>query len=485
MSIDSHASSSSFIEQHDRLLPTGSAMPKERFFGLTWNHICIFFAAWLGFGFDFFDALLFNELARYCVPDLLGLPREHSSSDVTFWRGILSAAVLIGWAVGGAVFGYVADKYGRTKTLLSTIILFSVCTALCAAAPNVWLMLLFRFLIGLGIGGEVGAGATLVAEAMPPKLRTVASSLLFSSACLGDLMAITVGGIFTDQSTSLGRDSNNWRYAFLTGLIPAFLTIVIRWKVKEPEAWVETHTTQDAASFKELFQPNNRRQTINGLVVCGIALVGWWSFSTFTPDVIDAIAQGETEADDLNLLSGTLNTVATLSATGMVLVAAFYMKRTHMFLIVFVASAASIFFSLLLDMSARTRLYAFFSIQFWTNAPFALFPVYLPELFPMRIRALGYGLCYNFGRLAAAAGLFIIGAVTKAVKDSPDQLLTTVSYIGILPSLGALFLLANFGYETFGKGLTESTDKASASFVTPTSHDNELRAPLLHGVKTA
>src|SRR4029079_9795603 len=193
----------------------------------------VLFAAWLGWGFDVFDGLLFNYIAPNAVPSLLGLTRgtPAASAATLNWTGILTSVLLVGWAVGGIIFGKVADRIGRTRTLLLTMLLYAIGTAACAFAPNIWVLLIFRIVSSLGIGGEWAAGAAMVAEVVPEKRRVEAGALLYTSAPFGFFLASFVtfqvtGFYFNDPAVS-------WRYVFLFGLVPAAAAFIVRLFVKE------------------------------------------------------------------------------------------------------------------------------------------------------------------------------------------------------------------------------------------------------------
>src|SRR4051812_19299947 len=136
--------------------------------GLTRYQWLVLFAAWLGWGFDVFDGLLFNFVAPICLPNLLHLrPGEPATQKIIFlWTASLTSVLLIGWALGGILFGRITDRLGRSRTLLFTMLTYALATAACAMAPNIWVLALFRFIASLGIGGEWAAGATLVAESL-------------------------------------------------------------------------------------------------------------------------------------------------------------------------------------------------------------------------------------------------------------------------------------------------------------------------------
>src|SRR6476661_5463228 len=180
--------------------------------GYQWT---VLLAAWLGWGFDIFDGILFNFVAPNCVPTLLHLTIGSPAAKAA----ILTSVLLLGWALGGVVFGQVADRLGRSRTLLLTMLLYALGTAACAFAPNLWVLLLCRIVASLGIGGEWAAGAAMVAEVVPERRRVEAGALLYTSAPAGLVLAAytnlgIAGGLFKAQPEV------SWRYVFLCGLAP-------------------------------------------------------------------------------------------------------------------------------------------------------------------------------------------------------------------------------------------------------------------------
>src|SRR5215510_8465974 len=155
--------------------------------GLTRYQWLVLFAAWLGWGFDVFDGLLFNFVAPICVPDLLGIPPSTPDTikRIYPYTASLTSLLLVGWGLGGILFGRITDRLGRTRTLLLTMLTYAIATAACAFAPNIWVLAIFRFIASLGIGGEWAAGATLVAESLPREKRVVGGVLLYTSASFG------------------------------------------------------------------------------------------------------------------------------------------------------------------------------------------------------------------------------------------------------------------------------------------------------------
>jgi MFS family permease len=428
------------------LNPVQSA--ERRVWDLTGYQWTVLFAAWLGWGFDVFDGLLFNYVAPSCVPTLLGLKigSPDAKSATLLWTGILSSLLLIGWACGGLVFGRVCDRIGRSRTLLITISLYALGTSLCAIAPSmIWLML-FRLIASLGIGGEWAAGAAMVAEVVPEKRRVEAGALLYSSAPVGLFLATfvtyQVQGVYFKSSPETA-----WRYVFLFGLIPAAFAFVVRFFVKEPERWKQSKPAE-TPRISELFSPSLRRFTISGLAMALVALIMWWSCNTFIPVVATGLAQTQAAVAHLakpaaQHLVESWKALATnafnwggLIGTLLTVPAAKYLGRKPMFAIYFVGSAVAIFTTFGAPLDPHTRLYMYFAIGLTVFGVFGSFTYYLPELFPTRLRATGAGTCYNSGRLIAAFGPFLVGSIASMGKDAGTAALHVLFWVGVVPLIG-------------------------------------------------
>ena len=415
--------------------------------GYQWT---VLFAAWLGWGFDVFDGLLFNYVAPNCVPTLLHIPLGSPAARAAtlHWNGLLTAALLLSWAGGGMFFGRLADRIGRTKTLLLTMLLYAAGTACCALAPNIAVLLLFRVVAGLGIGGEWAAGAAMVAEVVPEKRRVEAGALLYTSAPAGLFLASfavhQIAGVWFP-----GSPETSWRYVFLCGLLPAGAALLVRLFVREPERWKAASEAAPAPRLAELFTPENRALTVSGLVPALTVLIMWWSCNTFISIVATHLASGSAKVEGLTkLLTQTRiedwKAIATYSfnwggllGTLLTIPAAKYLGRRAMFGVYFVLSAAALFATFGLSIAPETRLYFYFFIGLTVFGVFGSFTYYLPELFPTRLRATGAGFCYNFGRIFAAAGPFLVGTIAAR---GTYGILHTLFWIGVVPLVGLLFL---------------------------------------------
>jgi MFS family permease len=372
---------------------------------------------------------------------------------------VLSSLLLIGWAIGGIGFGRFTDRLGRTRTLLITMLMYSVATAACAFAPNIWVFTFFRFVASLGIGGEWAAGASLVAETVPENRRVQAGALLYSSSPLGVLLAVFVTDFVTHGVSSISGDpSLAWRAVFLTGLVPAAFAFLIRLKVKEPEVWVDRKGAAKRARIRDLFSPEWRMATLGGLSLAVVSLLSWWSVNAFIPRFATLLVPEDRAGAvfrsglwfNIGGLVGTFLTIP-LAALG----------RRVLFMVYFAFTAAAIVAAFRLPLPAEARLAMFSLTGLGTYGLCAVFAFYLPELFPTRLRGTGSGFCYNAGRILAAMGPFAVSwAVAQATGATPADraadLARTISWAAVFPVLGMVVLLIGLGQETKHRSLSSA-----------------------------
>src|SRR5436190_8528637 len=438
------------LDYHSFMDPANNAA-RRTFLDMNGYQWTVILAAWLGWGFDIFDSILMNYVAPNAVPTLLGLQigTPEAQSATLWWTGILTSLLLVGWAVGGIVFGKVADRIGRTKTLLITMLMYALGTAACAFAPNIWVLVVCRIVSSLGIGGEWAAGAAMVAEVVPEKRRVEAGALLYTSAPFGLFLATFV--VYQVTGVYFNDPAMSWRYVFLFGLIPAAGAFFVRMFVKEPERWKNV-ASEGHAKIAELFGPKYIRYTISGFCMSITALIMWWSSNAFIPVIAKGLAAREaqllaldpaaveamgqqwvkTATNSFNLggLIGTLLTIPIAKIFG----------RKKMFFIYFLLSALSITAAFGLELEPHARLYFYFPIGLSVFGVFGSFTYYLPELFPTRLRATGAGFTYNIGRLIAAIGPFLVGTIAASGANSLDTAMRVLFWVGIVPIIGILLL---------------------------------------------
>ena len=426
---------------------------KRLLWGMNRYQWTVLFAAWLGWGFDVFDGLLFNYVAPNCVPTLLGLKlgSPEAKQATMFWGGTLTAILLLGWAAGGILFGAVADRIGRTRTLLLTMLLYALGTAACAAAPNLPVLVLFRLVASLGIGGEWAAGAAMVAEVVPERRRVEAGALLYTSAPMGLFLA-TFANFQIAGNLFKGSPETSWRYVFLCGLAPAAVAFLIRIFVKEPERWKEAAAASSPPRLRELFTDAMRPRTLSGFSMALVALVTWWSCSAFIPLISTGLAQaaakerGLTTAATLALVeSWKASTTSYFNLGGLIgtlltIPAAKVLGRKKMFALYYALSGVAVFTTFHFDLTPEVRQRLYFFIGLTVFGVFGAFTYYLPELFPTRLRGTGAGFCYNIGRVITAAGPILVGSLASRGGDVLGRSLTVLSFVAIVPVAGLALL---------------------------------------------
>ncbi|MCC6555952.1 MAG: MFS transporter [Polyangiaceae bacterium] len=404
------------------------------------------------------DSILFNFIAPICIPDLLGMaPTAPEARAATgFWNGVLTSVMLLGWAIGGVAFGKLSDSIGRTRTVILTMLIYSLGTGACALAPDVYVLGLFRFITALGIGGEWAAGAILVAETVPEHRRVQMGTVLFTSPPFFVFLAIFVNWLFTKQIDAIASDAGlSWRLFLAFGALPAFVALVIRRGLKEPERWHAA--ARRPARIGELFSPALRRRTLGGVVITAVALISFWVVSAFLPLVASRLAEeliprpaalGPVKASFITQAMSWFNLGGLVGA---VLAAplAVRMGRRRMYFAYFAWSAASIALAFALPLTPALRLCSFGLVGVSVYGIFGSFQFYLPELFPTHLRGTGAGFCLNMGRLITVAGPFAVGVVARSGANPIDIL----RWVAVVPAVGLALLALGVGAETRGEEL--------------------------------
>lgn len=241
---------------------------------LTRYHWFVFIVAALGWLFDTMDQQLFNLARVPAMKELL-----ESGQDPALYGGYATAIFLIGWASGGLAFGVLGDRIGRAKTMMWTILVYSLCTGLSALSVGFWDFAFYRFLTGLGVGGEFAVGVSLVAEVMPDRARPHAIGLLQALSAVGNISAALISMGFGHLEAT-GAIGSSWRWMFVIGTLPALLAVAIRMRLREPERWQQARLTsgrEHLGSYGDLFGNPNWKPpaAIATLFIVAIVLVGF------------------------------------------------------------------------------------------------------------------------------------------------------------------------------------------------------------------
>ncbi len=441
---------------------TGS---QATFLGLSGYHWVVIAAGWAGWGFDVYDAVLFNFVARNCIPALLHLPPDSpgARSAVVFWNGVITSVLLVSWALGGFVFGWIADRVGRKRALFATIALYALGTGACALVGNLGQLILCRAVAALGIGGEWGIGASLVAEAVPESRRVEAGVIMQTGSPLGVVLAgganYLIAGVWF-----AGQPQLAWRYVFLAGLLPVVLALLVRIFLRESEQWRASRARSAPSGPRELFAPGMRAATLGGLFAAAVAILCWWGCNAFVPLLGGSLSAHEAQRLGLSPreaqalaaawqahASNAFNLGGLIGTFGAIPLAR-KLGRRPMFIVYFLYSALALFATFGLELAPSTRLTLLSLVGAGVYGIFGAFTFYLPELFPVRIRATGAGFCYNAGRVLAALGPLIIGWVTSAAGGSSTALTQVLFWLGVVP-LAAALLSYFVVVETRGRAL--------------------------------
>jgi MFS family permease len=418
--------------------------------GVTPYQWLVLFVAWLGWVFDSMDSTIYALVLQPALHDLLRSPDGGPvTADIIGWYGgMIFSIFLIGWAIGGVLFGVLADRFGRAKTLVFTILIYALFTGLAALSQTWWQLALFRFITALGIGGEWAAGAALVAEVWPENKRTRAAGLLQSA---------WAGGFLAAAILSLLLRNHGWRPMFVVGVVPAIVALFVFLWVREPERWVKARAEEKRTGttrpprLAELFAPGMVRSTLAGSGLAFVAVFGLWGATNWTPTLVRALP-------DLHNLSASELTSHVSYATMLLNVGALagYLSfgpladrigRRRVFALMCVGSVVMLPVTFLTPRTYADVLLLLPLLGFFNNGIFSGFPIYLPELYPTRIRATGAGFCFNIGRLLASVGPFVTG-----------YLVTVLGSFGLAASAVALIYLVGllilpFAPETKGQPL--------------------------------
>ena len=415
----------------------------------------VLLVAWLGWVFDSLDATLYSLVQKPSMTELMG--SGASEAAIGFYSSVVFSVMLLGWAAGGIGFGVIADYIGRTKALAATILIYSLFTGLSAAAHSWEQLAACRFLTGLGLGGEWAAGAALVAEVWPDQLRAKAGGMLQSAAAFGYFFAALI---------TRAVDVASWRYVYLVGAVPAIFVLFIRLMVKEPERWIEVRdrrrlaktdqlkqsTETDSFTLKELFGSKLRRDTIVASALAFTVLLALWGATMWIPSVIREIGA----RDGLGLADQNryaTYAVMLLNAGSLVGYLGFgpladRLGRRPAFLVFFLGGVI-LFPVTFLFTSGITQIFVLLPlVGIFTLGITSGFPIYLPELFPTRVRTSGVGLCYNLGRVVTAGGVLITGTLVGFFGSYAKA----ASAVSLIYLMGIVVLI--FARETRGERLT-------------------------------
>jgi len=375
-------------------------------------------AAALGWGLDGFDVLLYSNVQLH-VMTALGI---HSKAIA----GLPNAFMLLASGIGGVLFGFIADRIGRTKALMLSILTYSLCSLGSGFSTSIVMLVFFRFVLGLGMGGEWNTGATLVAETWPTNLRARAIAIVQSAWAWGLAAAALTAWIVLD------RLHLNWRMVFVVGVLPALVTLWIRKSVPESEMWKQ-HRDQATvkAPFSEIFSSALRKQTIFLLLLNVFGLFAWWGlFSWMPPYLTLPVEKGGRGLGMMN----TTGLLVTLYLVGMFPGYLCYgwvadklgRKRS---LILYTLCGAGLIPLYAAALTQWTILVLGALVGFFGTGFFAGSGIIGSEIFPTRVRARALGFTYNGARALTCVAPYTIGWVGDKKGLSAAFLLCAIAFV--------------------------------------------------------
>ena len=368
---------------------------------MAWHHEIhreqwrVLLAAQLGWMLDGMDVMLYSFALTAIRADF-----QLSASAA----GLLAAAPLVTSVIGGVLFGYLSDRYGRARSLGWSILAFSFATALCATSRGILDLLFWRALVGIGMGGEWASGAVLVAENWPVAHRAKGIGLMQSGWAIGYLVAAIVAGLVLPRW--------GWRALFLTGVLPALFTFWIRKNIPEPPAWKK----KDVAGKPPvgmLFRPPLRRAVILFTAIAGCLLFGYWGLFTWLPAYLSTPIDRGGAGLSIVRSSAWIVPMQIGSFFGYVLFG-FFADR---------AGRRRAFFTYVLAIAVLAPLYGQLGrsapllmalgplVGFFGHGYFSVFGVMMAETFPAAVRTTAQGFCYSAGRAMSGVAPVTIGSL--------------------------------------------------------------------------
>ena len=432
------------------------------------SHWFVFNVASLAWLFDCLDQQLFN-LARDGAMESLVADKARLAELGSYTTSVF----LIGWAVGGLIFGALGDRYGRARILSICVLLYALCTGLSSFSTSFFDFCAYRFATGLGVGGVFGLAVALVADSVPDHTRAPALGLLQSLSTVGNLIAACLGlgiGVAATRHV-LPFGLKPWQVMFLVGAVPALLCVFIIGRLKEPRRWVEAKaagvkTGVRFGSYAALLRhPRWSRNAWLGLVMCGAGIVGLWGIGNFHPTIVrsivaehltsehltpEALASAKAWWGSLGLLLQNIG-----GFCGMMCLAKLAQVKGRRFalgvaLLCSFASTVLVFWGL----REISQMYWMLPLMgFGQLSVFAVYAIYLPELFPTSLRSTGTSFCYNVGRFVAASAPFTVGKITSSLGGNLEAFRTAGLWVSLVQLLGLAVI--PFLPETKGEPLPE------------------------------
>jgi MFS family permease len=378
-------------------------------------------AAFLGWMFDGVEMGIFPLVARPALQSMMPLSALGQDQFVGLWMGRITALFLVGAAAGGLGFGWLGDRLGRVRAMTLSILTYSVFTGLCFFARTPWELGALRFIAAFGMGGEWSLGVALVMEAWPSGKRALLAGIIGTASNAGYLLIALVGLCF-----HVTRES--WRWIMIAGAAPALLALAIQVLVPESERWKAAVKARAARPVHEILSSGLLTKTLLGIGLASVALIGTWGSVQWLPLWADQMTGGRVPtAKAMTQILASAGAMAGSLAGA--LAAGRLGRRPAYFALCLLSLLLCGWLFRYVNEYGLAFLISVTLVGAVTAAFYGWLPLYLPELFPTRVRATGQGLCYNSGRILAAVGALTQGQLVAAYSGSYARAGATVTLI--------------------------------------------------------
>jgi MFS family permease len=378
-------------------------------------------AAFLGWMFDGVEMGIFPLVARPALQSMMSSSALGQDQFVGLWMGRITALFLVGAAGGGLGFGWLGDRLGRVRAMTLSILTYSIFTGLCYFAREPWQLGALRFIAAFGMGGEWSLGVALVMEAWPPGKRALLAGVIGTASNFGYLLIAVVGLCFKVTPDS-------WRWIMIAGAAPALLALVIQVFVPESERWKAAVKRAAAQPVREIVSSGLLPRTLLGVGLASVALIGTWGSVQWLPLWADQMTGGRFPA--AKAVAQILSSSGAVVGCFLGALAAGRLGRRPAYfgLCLFSLLLCGGLFRFVTDYGAMFLILVSL-IGAATGAFYGWLPLYLPELFPTRVRATGQGMGYNLGRVLAAVGALTQGQLVAAYGGSYARAGATITLV--------------------------------------------------------
>jgi MFS family permease len=442
-----------------------SSTPQHKtsaFEGVTVYHWIVVILASCGWLFDCMGQRIFVLAREPAIRELLGTGT--TDATVKIWGSWSTAVLMLGWGTGGILFGIMSDRVGRVKTMLATLLGYTLFSGLSGFAQSGVDFLIFRFLAGLGVGGMFGSATTLVAESVPGRVRTLALGAMQTLSSLGNISASLAGLWIQPGKADFLNGYAGWRWMFFLGALPIVLAVPILLFLREPEPWKEAKRKaaqgvgKRVGSIADLFgSPTLRRNIFVGIALGMAGMAGLWGIGFFSPELISTALKGEAQHTvDLVKCYGTIfQDIGSFLGMMTFTIVATYIGRRIAFLGAFILCLFTTIFAFNFLKQGSDAYWMLPMMGFAQLSVFGGYSIYFPELFPTRLRGTGVSFCYNTVRYLAAVVPLILMELNRMlmasnVNEPFRKAATIVSFVFVI---GIIALI--WAPETKGKPLPE------------------------------